>query len=442
MTRLSPGSPDSSPNRAVRVMPIGKEQSPGPMSYPFLQTTEAVEDLARKLRGEPVIGVDTEADSFFHYFEKLCLVQIAAKSGIYLIDPLALGKNGLKPLARIFADPSVRKIFHAAEYDLYVLQRHSGIKIRNLFDTMVSAQLLGYPSVGLASLVERHFDVKLSKDQQRTDWSRRPLRSAQLEYAGADVKYLIEVSRILERELKAKKRLSWAMEEFRACEKRVWPERSFDKQGYLKIKGAKKLPARGLAILRELYLMRDQRARGADRPPFRLLGNGTLIDLAQNPPRSRRSYTKRKGVTELVMRRMGQEITEAVARGLEGPEHPPIGPTPARGARKRLDRRGEGRLDLLKQWRVKRAKELELDPGVFCPNATLEQIACADCTSLDELHRLTLLKDWWVDAFGDEALRVTETERADKTARSMGERPRKRPRSGEQHSSKGAPVKG
>ena len=412
------------------------------MSYPFLHTTEAVEDLARKLRGEPVIGVDTEADSFFHYFEKICLVQIAASSGIYLIDPLALGENGLKPLARIFADPAVRTVFHAAEYDLYVLHRHSGIQVRNLFDTMVSAQLLGYPSVGLASLVERHFDVKLSKDQQRTDWSRRPLRPAQLEYAGADVKYLIEISRILERELKAKKRLSWAMEEFRALEKRSWPERSFDKQGYLKIKGAKKLSARGLAVLRELFLMRDQRARSADRPPFRLLGNGTLIDLAQSPPRSRRSYTKRRGVTELVMRRMGQEITEAVARGLEGPEHEPIEPKPARGTRRRLDRRGEGRLDRLKQWRAKQSKELELDPGVFCPNATLEQIACADCASVDELHNLTLLKEWWVDAFGDEALRVTAAERADKAARPTEERPPKRPRSRGRRSSKGAPIKG
>ncbi len=412
------------------------------MSYPFLHTAEAVEDLARKLRGEPVIGVDTEADSFFHYFEKICLVQIAAKSGIYLIDPLALGENGLKPLARIFADPAVRKIFHAAEYDLYVLQRHSGIQIRNLFDTMVSAQLLGYPSVGLASLVERHFDVKLSKDQQRTDWSRRPLRSAQLEYAGSDVKYLIEISRILERELKAKKRLSWAMEEFGALEKRVWPERGFDRQGYLKIKGAKKLPARGLAVLRELYLMRDKRARSADRPPFRLLGNGTLIDLAQNPPRSRRSYTKRKGVTELVMRRMGQEITDAVARGLEGPEHGPIESKPARSSRKRLDRRGEGRLERLKQWRAKRATELELDPGVFCPNATLEQIACADCASVDELRKLSLLKEWWVDTFGDEALQVTATERSDRAAPPVEERPRKRSRSSGRRSSKDAPVKG
>lgn len=410
------------------------------MSYPFLETTEEVEELAQKLARESVIAVDTEADSFFHYFEKICLVQIAAKSGIYLIDPLALGEKGLVPLARIFADPEIRKVFHAAEYDLFVLQRHSGIQVRNLFDTMISAQLLGYSSVGLASLVERHFDVKLSKDQQRTDWSRRPLRSAQTDYAASDVKYLIELMRLLEKELRAKKRLEWAQEDFLALERREWPERSFDEQGYLKIKGAKKLSPRSLAILRELYLMRDQRARSLDRPPFRLLGNGTLLDLAQSPPRSRRAYTKRRGVTELVMRRMGQEIVDAVTRGQEGPEHPPVEPRPARLGRRRLDRRGEGRLERLKQWRAKKATELELDPGVFCPNATLELIACASCTTSEELSEL-VQKEWWLDAFGEEVLAVSNAEdRSERPPRS--ERSRRRGRVGSRRRSKGAPAKG
>lgn len=413
------------------------------MSYPFLQTAEEVEELAHKLSCESEIAVDTEADSFFHYFEKICLVQIAAESGIYLIDPLAMGEDGLRPLAKIFADPGICKVFHAAEYDLYVLQRHSGIQISNLFDTMVSAQLLGYPSVGLASLVERHFDVKLSKDQQRTDWSRRPLRSAQIEYAGADVKYLIESKRRLEKELKARKRLHWAEEEFLALEKRVWPKRTFDKDGYLKIKGAKQLSPRGLAILRELYLMRDRRARALDRPPFRLLGNGTLIDLAQNPPRSRRAYTTRKGVTELVMRRMGQDIMDAVESGVEGPELAAVEPKRARGGRKRLDRRGEGRLEQLKEWRAKRARELELDPGVFCPNATLEQIACANCANVEELRELSLLKDWWIDSFGVEVLRIATADCAEQVRKpSPGEPLRKRPRGRRRRSAKGAQAKG
>ena len=291
--------------------------------YPFIETPQAVEELAGLLSRETAIAVDTEADSFFHYFEKLCLVQISASSGTWLIDPLALGQGGLDPLAPVFADRAIRKIFHAAEYDLFVLQQHGGLKVRNLFDTMVSAQLLGYPAVGLGALVERHLDIRLSKDQQRTDWSRRPLRPAQIEYAAADVLYLIEVSQRVERELVAKRRREWAQEEFEQLEKRVWPERDFAEQGYLKIKGARQLSPQTLAVLRELFLMRDRRARAIDRPPFKVLGNGTLMELATNPPRSRRTLAQCKGITELVLRRMGQDILNATAAGLEGPEHPP-----------------------------------------------------------------------------------------------------------------------
>ncbi len=402
-------------------------------AYPFLRRPEEVEALAQKLSREKVIAVDTEADSFFHYFEKLCLVQIGARSGIYLIDPLELPEHGLKPLERIFADPAVRKIFHAAEYDLYVLHRHSGIAVKNIFDTMVSAQLLGYPAVGLGALVERHHDIKLSKDQQRTDWSRRPLRDKQIDYAGSDVKYLIELSRTLEKELQKKRRLTWAQEEFLSLEARVWPDRDFDAQGYLRIKGAKKLSPRGLAVLRELFLMRDRRARDQDRPPFKVLGNGTLLDLAQSPPRSRSAFAKRRGVTELVMRRMGKDLMDAVKRGTDGPEHPPLERKSSGNGRRRLDRRGEARLDKLKQWRAKRSRELELDPGVFCPNATLEEIAFERRESVDELSDLPPLKRWWIEEFGAEILDITRTPEAAPAAEpeavtSESSAPRRRPR--------------
>ncbi len=376
--------------------------------YGFIDDPDKLEDLAKKLSREKVIAVDTEADSFFHYYDKLCLIQIGApRAGTFLVDPLALPESGLGPLKPVLEDPNVRKIFHAAEYDLYMLHRSAGIHVRNIFDTMVSAQLLGYPAVGLGGLVERHFNVKLSKDQPRTDWSRRPLREVQTEYAAADVIYLVELTSIIEKELKAKKRLTWAQAEFKMLEERVWPDREFDKLGYLRIKGARKLTPRGLAVLREVFMMRDKRARMLDRPPFKVLGNGTLLELAQNPPGSRRSLANRRGVTELVMRRMGQELVDAVKKGLEGPEHPPIEKKPSTNGRRRLDRRGEERLNQFKKWRAVRAKELALDPGVFCPNAVLEEMAWATPKTIDDLKALAPLKDWWVDEFGEEALGVS-----------------------------------
>jgi len=372
---------------------------------------EEVEALASRLREEPVIALDTEADSFFHYFDKICLVQVGTRSGNYLIDPLELPAKGLGPLAAVLADPKIRKVLHAAEYDLYVLQRYGGIRIRNLFDTMVSAQLLGYRSVGLAALVHEHFGVQLSKDQQRTDWSRRPLRSAQIEYARSDVEYLIELSTLLEKDLERKDRMDWAREEFSALEERIWPERDFDRTGYLKLKGARKLNARSLAVLREVYLMRDRRAREIDRPPFKVLGNGTMLDLAVRPPTSKRALAGRKGVTDLVLRRMGEDLLAAVRRGLEGPEHPPIEKRPPGPGRKRLDRRGEKLMEFLKRWRAEQAARLELDPGVFCPNAGLEQIAATSPKTVPELRKLDSLKRWWVDTFGEQVLEALDAER-------------------------------
>jgi ribonuclease D len=218
-----------------------------------IETAAALDALCRDLMKENVVAVDTEADSFYHYFDKTCLVQVATRKEIFLIDPLALGgPEELQPMAELFATPEIRKIFHAAEYDLYVLKRDCGFEFAGLFDTMVSAQLLGYPSVGLSALVERHFGIKLPKDEQRSDWSQRPLKDTQLTYAAADVTHLITLTERLERELRKAKRLSWAQEEFETLSRRQWPERSFDRLGYLRIKGARNLDPISLSVLREL----------------------------------------------------------------------------------------------------------------------------------------------------------------------------------------------
>ena len=175
------------------------------------------------------------------------------------------------------------------------MKRDCGFKFSNLYDTMVSAQLLGYPAIGLAALIEVHFGIKVPKDEQRSDWSRRPLTDKQLKYAAGDVLYLIRLAEILESELAHSGRLEWAQEEFEALTRRQWPEREFDEQGYLRIKGAKKLDPKSLAVLRQLYLMRDARAREVDRPTFKVLGNRTVLDVRRGAAQSRRGSVERRG---------------------------------------------------------------------------------------------------------------------------------------------------
>ncbi len=377
--------------------------------FEIIESRQDLDALAQELLGEKVLAFDTEADSFYHYFDKTCLVQVATRRQIYLIDPLAFGGPAeLAPLGPVFASPEIRKIFHAAEYDLFVLKRDCSFQFANLFDTMISAQLLGYPSVGLSSIAERHFEVKLPKDEQRSDWSARPLSQRQLSYAAADVLYLIPLTERLEKELRRSKRLKWAEEEFEALSRRKWPDREFDELGYLRIKGARRLDPTGLSVLRELYLMRDARAREMDRPPFKVLGNRTLLEIAERQPRKLAELSEIKGITELLMRRLGREIMAAVRSGRRS-EH---GPIPRLGApRRRMDRHAEARLAALKRWRSTRADELGIDPGVLCPNSTLEAIAWHAPSSRAELEGLSELKGWFLREFGDEVVKAQARER-------------------------------
>jgi len=374
--------------------------------FQLIETREDLDSLAQELLGEKLLAFDTEADSFYHYFDKTCLVQVATRRQIYLIDPLALGgPKELSPLAPVFASPDICKIFHAAEYDLFVLKRDCGFEFRNLFDTMISAQILGYPSVGLAGIAKRHFGVNLPKEQQRSDWSTRPLSAKQLSYAASDVLYLIELSALLKKELHEKKRRKWAQEEFEALCGRKWPEREFDKLGYLRIKGARRLASKSLSILRELYLVRDKRARELDRPAFKVLGNRTLLEIAERQPRKQADLGEIKGITDLIQRRLGRELMAAVREGKKA-DHGPIPKLPSSGRSRRLDRQGERRLTALKAWRADKATALDIDPGVLCPNASLEAIAWRDPKSKADLQGITELKPWFIREFGAEAAKV------------------------------------
>ena len=381
--------------------------------FELIENRADLDSLAQDLLGEKVLAFDTEADSFYHYFDKTCLVQVATTRSIYLIDPLALGgPSELSPLGPIFASPDIRKIFHAGEYDLFVLKRDCSFEFTALYDTMISAQLLGYPSVGLAGIAERHFGVKLPKEQQRSDWSARPLSPKQLSYAAADVLYLISLAETLEKELRAKKRLRWAREEFETLSQRRWPDRDFDDLGYLRIKGARHLDSSNLSILRELFLVRDARAREMDRPAFKVLGNRTLLEIAERAPRKLAELAEIKGITDLIVRRMGRDLMTAVKNGRKT-EHGPI-PKVAGSGRRRMDRQGERRLAALKEWRAGRAEQLEIDPGVLCPNSALEAIAWRDPSARSDLADLPELKGWLVREFGGEVVKASRSVEAAK----------------------------
>jgi len=375
------------------------------MAHPPYVWIDGERDLERAiehLSKATFLAVDTEADSFYHYHHKCCLIQISDGESVYLVDPLAL--TSLQPLGEVLGSRGIVKVLHAAEQDVLYLRRDFGFHMEPLFDTMIASQLLGKCGIGLASLLLACFGVQLDKASQRDDWSRRPLTERQKSYAAEDVRHLIRLSRVLADELRPIGRLSWAEEEFALVARRAWEPRVFDPEMFWSIKGARDLPPQEAAVLRELYAMRDRRAGEADLSPFRIISDEALLALARKRPAAMFDLNGVRGVTPLVRRRIGTDILQAVQAGLEVPEADR--PVPPRGRPRKKSAASQARLERLREWRKARALELGLDPGVLFPQTTLEALAVAGVGALDRPEETPGLRAWRLDLIRPEAHRL------------------------------------
>ena len=259
-----------------------------------IETASPFADLVEHLSHARHIAIDTESNSFYAYFERICLIQISTTERDYILDPLAL--KDLGPIGKILEDPNVEKIFHAASNDVLGLKRDFQFKVRNLFDTAIACKLLGYKKLGLAKILERHFGVMLDKKWQRYDWGKRPLMGEQLDYASLDTHYLIPLRHGLAADLVDNKLWDTAKEAFEKASEQEFQERTFHPEAFLQIRGAQSLDPAGKRILKALYLYREHEAQRRDRAPFRILSNETLLRLAHQPPLNIHDFSKIKGM--------------------------------------------------------------------------------------------------------------------------------------------------
>ena len=366
---------------------------------PLIESPSELETLFERLRRESLLALDTEAASFHRYTDRVYLLQVSSRRETAVVDPLAT--RGLAPLAQVLADPDVETVFHDADYDLRLLNREYGIRATNVFDTRIAAQLLNEPGVGLAALLEKYLGVRLDKRFQRADWSARPLSAPMLEYAASDTRHLPELRDILRAQLEAKGRLGWAMEEFALLDdiRGTQPE---GEPGYLRIKGARALKGRELAILRELFTWREQVAQRADRATFRVLNNEPMLALAKHPPSDLAAIKSVPGISADQVERRGRDILAAVKRGLEIPDRDL--PRIVRSPRRAFDAAIDVRLERLKAARNRLSTELDLQPGVLCPNGTLEAIAKANPVSVEALGQVSELRRWQFRTIGQALL--------------------------------------
>ncbi|HEX5634731.1 MAG TPA: ribonuclease D [Gemmatimonadales bacterium] len=345
------------------------------------------------------LAVDTEAASFHRYNDRVYLLQLSSEDRTLVVDPLAV--TSFDVLGRIMADPAVEIVFHDADYDLRLLDRQFDIRATRLFDTRVAAQLLDEPGIGLAALLEKYLGVTLDKRFQRADWSLRPLSAEMLRYAATDTMHLLELRDVLARQLEEKGRTAWAEEEFALLDDQRFATDE-DEPAWLRLKGARLLKPRELAVLREVFGWRDELAKKLDRAPFRVLNNEPILAIARAMPRNAEALRAVPGIGGETLSRRGSQILAAVERAMAIPDDKL--PRLERPPRRPPDPVYEARLERLKALRNKFAPLVGLQPGVLCPNGTLEAIARANPASIDELAAIPGLRRWQREVLGRELL--------------------------------------
>ena len=359
--------------------------------YLYVRELAALEKLIQRIRAAETVAVDTEADSLHNYFEKICLIQLSLGGEHYLVDPLA--ELDLTGFLEALAEKPL--ILHGGDYDLRMMRACTGfIPRRDVFDTMIAAQLLGIEQIGLGALIERFFDMTIGKAGQKSDWSRRPLSEMQLCYAVNDTRFLEPLAERLRGELSARGRVEWHVESCRAMVQSTRRDNTRDPEEAWRIKGAGRMTRRQLAYLRELWHWRDQHAQRVNVPPFKVFGNQQIVDLLQWAE-SHPAVPLHQG-PKLPRNIVGSRLTtleEAIARAGAMPRTQ--WPEPRRFEREEaLSTKCKDDLDALRGACAQIAKELEIAAPTLASRAALEAIVRSRPRTLDEIMASGGLLRW------------------------------------------------
>jgi ribonuclease D len=351
-----------------------------PPAYSLIDQSAQLAPLFAALDRASEVALDTEADNLYHYRTRVCLLQFYVAGESFLVDVLA--PIDLAPLWSRLATKHL--IMHGSDFDLRLLHDLCRFTASSLFDTVLAAQLLNRPRVGLASLLEQHFGVTLDKDSQKANWSQRPLSVRLLDYATLDVLHLPALRDILRDELVALGRLEWLEQQ---CQRQI----TVGAEGFAppdendwRIGRSERLRGRGLTVLHAAWHWREDTARRLDVPPFKVCGTDLLLKLAEAADRGA-AEAEILGSIHLGKRheRLASSLAEAVRAGL------------ARDPQTLPRRRGRGdftpftveelaRQDALKADRDRIAAQLPIDPTLIANRAQLAQLARAP-GSIDEI---------------------------------------------------------
>jgi ribonuclease D len=367
----------------------------------IIDKTIDLQKMIRSVEKEKAVAVDLEADSMYHYQEKVCLIQIATENASFVVDPLAI--KDLALLKPIFSDPDIKKIFHGADYDVRSLYRDFEIRINNLFDTELACRFLGIKETGLQAVLKMFFNVDVDKKYQKKDWSKRPLPKEMMAYASKDVIYLLPLARTLTHKLKKLDRITWVLEE---CEdlSKVRPALSNEAPLFMKFKGAGRLKSRSLAVLEALLQFRKRVAEKKDRPFFKIIGNESIMKITTARPATLRRLKNINALSNRQISMYGSDLIKVVAKTLKIPESElPVFPSRKPPV---LPNGVPAKIKALKSWRASKANALGIDPGMLCNNALITAIAVKNPGDSKSLETVKEMKNWQKQAFGTEIIKA------------------------------------
>lgn len=381
------------------------------MSFVHVRGAAEAAGLEQDLSTARRFALDCEAAGFHRYSDRLCLLQITTAADTYIVDPLVFDPRDL--LEGPLQDPSVEVVMHGADYDLRLLSRDLGIRLRGLFDTQVAAALLGESALGLQALLEEHLQITLAKKYQRADWAERPLSEDMLEYAANDTRHLMPLADRLLAALRSAGREAWADEECRALEEvSLITDGGEPEDPVTRVKGARDLTPREVTALRQALKWRDAIARQRDRAPFRVVGDQQLLEAVLARPLDVRQLSSIKGFPSGLARAEGESLLDAFDRVAQAPDSE-LRPYPRapRGGTGRPPPEVEELAEKLKTARNRRAEELGLDRGTLLSNAVLGAIAMRSPRDEADLMSVDGFRRWQLDAVGPQLLEVLSTSR-------------------------------
>ncbi len=407
-------------------MNIAFDPSPFINNARLIESTEEVANFFKRASNEDVIAVDIESAAFYKYYSKVNLIQIATRKEAAIIDPQVI--SDFTPFQEFASKNKCMWLFHGGDFDISMLAKNLQIFIPRMFDTKKAAELIGIKELGLRALTEKYLGFTLDKHLQRCDWSKRPLTKAMIEYGLLDAVCLIPVYDCLLQEVCELDRLEWVMEECDFIAKQAREAHTQEPDPYaFHIKGSSYLSLRSLAVLREVWTLREEIASELDRAPFMLLSNQALLEIARICPRSLAGLNTIKGMNHEFLSKYGTEIQKAIREGLNA-ELVDLEKPVQYHSREELLNAWEGELaKAIKEVRDKIAVKENIPPSVLAPSHALYSLAKARPQTLGELVQSEILHEWQARLLANEIIPLLEQEppKLSKRARRRG-RPNRR----------------